>query len=338
MFYEQTLSKSEIARRKNLSVTHVNRLLREGMRTGVVEIRLNPRSPRSLESSLIDAFGLRDARVVPSSTDMETGRVDLGRAAAALFDELVSDGMIVGVGSGRTLFEMASRLSEQPRAISIYPVNLIVEQDLRITGVSANAVATIAWFRSRPSAKAWRLEMFFPGTTRKALMDYSTQLMRTPALEDLRKKIYALDVYFLGASDFRKDSQLARLRSHLGNQSISSSSIVGDLAFNLLDSSGSELDFGLEQMMLRIPAERLKSMVHAGKLIVVAAGGKGKVPVLTTALTAHLCNILVTDSDTAEELLKKRKISSVQLSSNLKEETNEKQAHTSFSNAHKAQN
>jgi deoxyribonucleoside regulator len=279
----------------------------------------------SLESDLINAFGLRDARVVASSKDMEGTRVDLGRAAASLFDELVSDATSVGVGSGRTLFEMASRLPERPRAISIYPANLIVEQDLHLTGASANAVATIAWFRSRPSAKASRLEMFFPSTARQALMDYADLLSRTPAREDLRKKICSLDVYFLGASEFRKDSQLARLRSQLAPGSPDTSSIVGDLAFNLLDRSGGELDSRIGEMVLSIPTERLKRIARTGKSVVIAAGGEGKALVLIAALTAQLCNILVTDSDTAEELMK-MKASIVPTDPDPKEEANREKA------------
>ncbi len=338
MFYEQALSKSEIGRRTGLSVTHVNRLLREGMRAGVVEIRINPRSLKSLESRLIDAFGLRDARVVASSVDSESTRVDLGRAAASLFDELVLDASTVGIGSGRTLLEMSSRIPERPRAISIYPANLIVEQELRVTGVSANAVATIAWFRSRPAAKAWRLEMFFPSTNKKALTDYADELSRVPALEDLRRRICALDAYFLGASDFRKDSQLSRLRSQLIEGSSSFLSPVGDVAFNLLDSSGKDVDAGLEQMVLRIPTERIRRMVQSGKAVVLVAGGNTKAAVISAALRARVCSILVTDSDAAEELLKKGKISRVPIPSNLKGEVHEKTADISISTFNEAQN
>lgn len=322
MFYEQSLSKSEIARRTSLSVTHVNRLLREGTRSGVVEIRINPRSAQSLESSLIRVFGLRDARVVASSVDVESTRVDLGRAAATLFDELVSDATSVGIGSGKTLFEMASRLPERPRAISIYPANLIVEQDLRVTGVSANSVSTIAWFRSRPSAKAWRLEMFFPGMTRETLTDYANELSRTHALEQLRENISALDVYFLGASDFRKDSQLFRLRNQLAEETNTCPPAVGDVAFNLLDGSGGEVDFGLEEMVMKVPASVLrKHVVEGQRLVVLLAGGKKKSAVIAAALSARLCNVLVTDSDVAEELLETHKQEVAELSSPvLKEE------------------
>ncbi len=325
MFYERSLSKSEIARQMKLSVTHVNRLLREGARAGVVEIRVKPHTVHSLESELIKVFRLREARVVASSADVESTGVDLGRAAAVLFDELAGDGRAIGVGSGRTLFEMASRLPEHPRRISIYPANLILEQDLRITGVTANAVATIAWFRSRPSAKAWRLEMFFPSASSRTLVDYANGLSRTSTVEGLRKRICALDVYFLGASDFRKDSQLARLRTQMVGGSISSD-VIGDIAFNVLDTSGRELDIGLGQMVLRIPAECLTRIVKTDKTVVLAAGGLRKVDVIAAALAAGLCNILITDSDTAEKLLKNSKTSVSPTPSNFKEVANGKRS------------
>jgi len=304
MFYEQSLSKSEIARKTNLSVTHVNRLLREGLRAGVVEIRVKPHTVQSLESDLIKVFGLRDARVVTSSANTDSTRIDLGSATATLFEELVSDGAKVGIGSGRTLFEMASKLQERPREISICPANLVLEQDLQIAGLTANTVSTIVWFRSRPSAKACRLEMFFPSTDNKILMNYVNQLSRTSALASLREQIRKLDVYFLGASEFRLNSRLSRLRNDLIGKT-EKAAIVGDVAFNMLDASGREVDFNLDEVLVRLSADALKKLAASKrKTVVLAAGGREKAGVVSAALAARVCNVLVTDSDVAEEVLK----------------------------------
>jgi DNA-binding transcriptional regulator LsrR (DeoR family) len=341
MFYEQSLSKSEIARRTRLSVTHVNRLLREGMRTGVVEVRVKGRTVHSLESDLIKAFGIRDARVVASSASEESTRVDLGRAAAALFDELVTDGASVGIGSGRTLFEMASRLPEKPRAISLYPANLIVEQDLHLTGVSASAAVTIAWFRSRPVAEAQHLEMFFPSTNRRALVEYADQVWQTSTLERFRKEILSLDTYFLGASGVRKDSRLAQLANQSSNGQ-EFHQIVGDVAFNLLDAAGKEVDLDFGRMVLKIPADRLNRIAQTDKAVVLVAGGKKKLRVISAALSAQLCNLLVTDSDVAEELLN-QKAARFAIPSSIKEEENGKrrsreETDISISNGRKGKN
>lgn len=310
MYYEQGLSKSAIAREIHLSVTHVNRLLREGMRAGVVKVTVNPKSLNNLELDLVRAFSLRDARVVGSSANIDNMRVDIARIAADLFDGLVGDGMSVGVGSGKTLFEMASRIPERPRRITIYPANLIIERELKVTGASANAVTTIAWFRSRPAAEASRLEMFFPSTEREPLLAYADRLNGTSAVRQLGEAISALDCYFLGASEWRKDSQLA----HLRNQFIADKNVsapIGDLAFNLLESTGDELDSGLAQMILRIPTKRLKEIAGSGKPVVLVAGGSSKNRIVAAALNAQLCNVLVTDSDTAEFLLKQVRTASL---------------------------
>lgn len=319
MFYEQSLSKSDIARQLRLSVTHVNRLLREGVKTGVVEIRVKAQTIQTFETELIKAFGLRDARVVASSADPESTRVDLGRAAATLFDEIVRDGATVAVGSGRTLFELASRLPEHPRSISIYPANLIVEQDLQVTGVTANAVATIIWFRSRPSAQAWRLEMFFPTAAGEMLTEYTTSLSKTHPFNALQETLCNLDAYFLGASEFRPESQLARLRAEF---SVTGAEfpVVGDIGFNVLDSQGRELDSGLDHMMLRVPASSLQTNAARGKDVVLVAGGPSKAGIISAALCGKLCNILVTDAHTAEILLRDAK--SLLISSNATEEPN----------------
>lgn len=303
MFYELGTSKSDIARETKLSVTHVSRLLKEGIRSGVVEIKVKPPTIQRLEADLIRAFGLRNARVVPTSINEETLLLDLGGAAATMFDEIASDGASVGVGSGRTLFEMASSLPECPRNIAIYPLNLVVEQELEIKGVTANSVATIVWFRSRPSARATRLEMFFPRTSEEVLRNYAKELSKTAALAKLQHDISNLDIYFLGASEVRESSALVRLTDQMECH-VQTSHAVGDVGFNLLDSSGKEVDMGLGEMVVRVPTSVLtKHVLENRKQVALIAGGQRKRFVIAAALAARLCNILVTDSDVAEYLL-----------------------------------
>src|SRR2546423_1438562 len=77
-------------------------------------------------------------------------------------------------------------------------------------------------------------------------------------------------------------------------------------SFNILDGNGNEVDIDYGHMVLRIPADRLKRIAKSDKTVVLAAGGKNKTEVISAALSAHLCNVLVTDSDVAEELLNQK--------------------------------
>jgi len=306
LFYQRGLTKSQIARRTGLSVTHINRLLREGEKAGVVKITVVPPSAHALEVDLAEAYGVRQVRVVASSVDEDTLRIDLAQAAAQVFEDSIFRGAKVGLGSGKTLFEMASSLPERAREIVVYPINLILEQDARITGATANAVATIVWFRSRPAAEGRRLEIFLPDTNTAALKRYAHQLSSLPAFTRMREEIADLDVYFLGASEMRRDSQLSRLANQVSGGSVSRRA-VGDVAFNVLDASGNEVDLGLGNLTLGVPAATLRDLARRqDKRVILVAGGARKLPAIRAALAGNLCNLLITDSDVAEKLLEGR--------------------------------
>ena len=306
MFYERSLSKTEIANACNISITHVNRLLREAQKRGIVQISIRPPRFEHLELRLSQRFRLHAARIVPSTDDPDTLRSELGREAAGYFDQNVHEGKSIGVSSGRTIFEMASFVPERPRNISIYPLNVVVDGDSSIRGVSANTVATILWFRSRPLSKAYRIEMFFPVQSVTVLRRRATELLQSPAAKELSERIGHLDVYLLGAGELRENSQVSSLLRSCGldTPELVRRGIVGDIAFNLMGKDGEAIPGGIEDLMYRIDLADLKVAASSGgKLVILVAGGHEKIPCIRAALMARACNVLVTDSETAQGLL-----------------------------------
>lgn len=306
MFYEQDLSKTEIANSQNISITHVNRLLREARQKGIVQIDI--RSPRfeRIESQLISHLGLRDAHVIQSTDKQDVLRLELGREAALYFDRCVSDGARVGVSSGRTIFEMASLISERSRKISIFPLNVILERDLLVRGLSANIVATILWFRSRPLATASRVEMFFPAGDLATLRKMSTEILETPAVQALATQIRDLDAYFIGAGELREGSQVDFLSKTCGIElsSLIQRGVVGDVAFNMLNAEGSPIRVGLDDLLFHVKTEDLRAAAASAKrTVVLVAGGSEKIPCVEAAIRGKLFNVLITDSETAQEIL-----------------------------------
>jgi DNA-binding transcriptional regulator LsrR (DeoR family) len=309
LFYEERLTKSEIARRQQLSVTHVNRLLIEGQRLGFVEIRvLGPRL-KSLEIELLRRYDLKDVRVVASADDPGSTLIELGKQGAAVFDETVRTGSRVGVSSGRTMFEVVSRIPEESREISIYPLNVIHESETRVTGVSANTSATILWFRSRPSAIAHRIELFFPENVGRQPRELVQMMQQDPSIREALKALDDLDVFLLGAGDAGIESRFATLQNRplADIESEGHLQSVGDIAFNALNETGEQLQTGAEELIFHVNLQTLKSSAKSPrKSVILVAGGMNKSRVIEAAIQARLCNILVTDSDVAEHLLKNR--------------------------------
>src|SRR3990172_1794462 len=113
LYYEDGQKQEEIAAALGVSRPQVSRLLKQARERGIVQIRiLDPTSTHEeLEGALLRAFGLTGAVVVArAGPSDELVRTRLGHAAARHLEEIVTQGDVVGIGSGRTLSAMATAL------------------------------------------------------------------------------------------------------------------------------------------------------------------------------------------------------------------------------------
>jgi deoxyribonucleoside regulator len=305
-FYEEQLSKSEIAKLHQISITHVNRLLKEAQQKGIVEVVI--KSPRfeDLETRLARRFKLREVRVVQSMSEPDSLRRELAEAAAEFLQPHLKDGVKVGVASGRTILETVSRIKESPCEIEIYPLNVLANDETEVKSLSANTISTILWFKCRPLASAYRFELFFPHGSISEVRKATRSSLGRPEAEKLRIEVEDLDVYVLGVSELRAESQLVELSRRCGADmsKLESSGVVGDVAFNTLDARGEFLPIGLEDLLFHTTLATLKNVSKKrDRFVLLIGGGSDKLAAIRAALVGRIFNCLVTDSAIAEALL-----------------------------------
>ncbi len=117
-YYLDGFSQQEIAERVRLSRPSISRLLLDARELGVVEIIVNPPIPTvpDLESQLRQQFALREARVLERKTapDEEAARL-MGRLGAAVLDNVLEDGMILGLSWGTAVHTVVQEV--RPRRL-----------------------------------------------------------------------------------------------------------------------------------------------------------------------------------------------------------------------------
>jgi len=306
LFYREQLSKTEIANRQQISITHVNRLLRDAQQKGIVEVLIKPPRFEGLEAELSRRFKLREVRVVQSTRDPESLRKVLAEEAAEYLQPHLKNGAKVGVASGRTVFETVSAIREGPRQIEIYPLNILANSETEVKSLSANTIATVLWFKCRPLAKAFRFELFFPHQSFPEVRKSSRASLGHPESRKLRSEMGELDVYILGISELRPDSQLVEFSETCGVDlaALTSKGVVGDVAFNTIGADGNLIAIGLEDLIFQVELSDLKNASNKrDRFVVLVGGGIDKLPAIKAALAGQVFNRIVTDSDTAESLL-----------------------------------
>lgn len=306
LFYERQMSKTDIARDLGISITHVGRLLKEAAKQGIVKITIAPPGFEGLEVELKEKFQLREAVVVHGSPEERTLNTELGKAAALFFERTVHDRQTVGLGSGKTLFEMVNAIEQQPREISLYPLAVCAEQDLTVKSIDANTLVKILWFKSNPDvATAKRLELFFPDEKVLNLGRKVQEVVQTASVKKLSEEIPELDSYFFSCSSLRENSQLSKLQKAFAETKVTSKKMpVGDIVFNTIDEDGNEIATQIESLLFRISLDTLyRISSDRRKSVVLVGGGKSKAKVIQAGLRAKVFNVLVTDNQTAAQLL-----------------------------------
>jgi len=289
-YYNDGLTQNQVADMLGVSRIKVSRLLDKGRQSGLIELRIN--SPfggcLALQKELIDAFGLVDARVVPSA-DRLPPPPRIGRAAASLLMQKLEPNDLFGIGWGEatstTLRYMAPIFAQT--SISIVSLSGGVSAYIGTTGLygpqnDAHLVPTPLRVSSPELAEMLRVEPYvsnvleMAATARFALVGVGSV---TSAATMVR---YG---YCSGA-----EIELFKRRG-----------AVGDVLGYFYDAEGQILDLDLHRHVIALRPDDLRKIPN----VAAAAAGPHKVAAILGALRGKLTNTLVTDEDTAAELLRR---------------------------------
>jgi deoxyribonucleoside regulator len=301
MFYEERLTKSQIAKALEVSNTHVKRLLDEALKRGIVRIAVveNPHFAH-IEKALEARFHLRVARVASATDDYEHQKEALGHVAAELFEELVTVGTRVGIGGGGSLKAMVDALPVQPREIQIAPMAL-VGRGPRLEHVDSAFLASLLYYKSAPKAKAVVVGMPpIPRNpdARAAFIDIVEKEIPEVAAVLAEARLSTVAFVGLGGPGTIPELVSALHRSDTSHQQ--QIRAAGGVNYTYFDTEGNNLG----QFFTSMPLNHLQTMAaDPGKILVIVAGGAHKVQSLQIAFRAGFANSLVTDEKTALRLM-----------------------------------
>lgn len=301
LHYEFGLTHQETASALGLSRVKVTRLLKQARQTGVVKITVaSDVSPfAELEEQLAKAAGLREAIVVPSTSDgRDSMRSVLARGAASYLERVIRDGMVVAVGLSRTIAEMPTWLSS-PHAARATFVSLV------------GAVRTGAQGSGNAYRAADALAAAFGGTAehlhapvivqRRVVAE---QLRADPSIARTLERAASADIAFVGVggrSDRIDFNEWAHITADEWAELVGQG-MAGDIGGRFFDSNGHEIRSNITYRMIGLRLDEFMNI----PVRVIAAGGPSKVEALTAASRAGLITVLVTDVKTAHSIIKDR--------------------------------
>jgi DNA-binding transcriptional regulator LsrR (DeoR family) len=295
MFYQEGRSQAQIAADMGLSAATVNRMVREGHEQGLVEIRI--RAPFEGESGLtktLERLGGLDMAVAVHSPSSDPAIV-LGAvaeaAAAAVLDRL-EDGMTIAVSGGVALCAVVAALAPTRRYdVTVVPATGGVQGKFR---TDVNHVAVDMAERLGGRALQLHAPVFCASEAeREALLSVST----IASVLDVAR---GADIALFGVGSVaEEDSTYRTLTDVVDHAGIAASGATGELLAHLIDAKGKPCDLPANRCLVALPFTDLRRIPHR---IAVASGARKSAP-LAAVLRTDLVGTLVTDDQTAREVV-----------------------------------
>jgi DNA-binding transcriptional regulator LsrR (DeoR family) len=300
LYYLRDQTQQEIAERIGLSRPAVSRLLRDAQTHGIVQITISPPEGLhlELETRLEERFGLGVVRVVAveTGTSPELLRRQIGATAAGFLARSVHPGESIGLAWGTTLSAMVQAMA--PLATE----NVHVVQTLGGIGPPA-AEAYAAELVRRLAQLLGASPILFPTPGVVATAEVRAVLRNDPHVQAALKHFDTLDTVYVGIGAIGTNSVLNDGHSMPPGtlDALVKAGAVGDIALRFFDANGASVKSSLDDRILGITAEQL----HKVPRVVAVAGGADKVDAILAALKSKMVDVLITDHDTAEELVRR---------------------------------
>lgn len=299
-YYVAGLTQQEISDRLGIARARVNKIAGQLREDGsvVVDIRLPLAGCVQLEEQLRELFGLKSVSVVPAVDDEEQQRRMIGDAAGVMLDTLIEEGQCFSVGWGRTLSASIKRL--RPRKLKDSSV-------VSLMGGLMRASETNSFDVSTELARTLGSECYFVTAPVYCPSIESREILLTHSgVNEVMARARKSNLAIVSCGDLTPGTKMTSLSS-IGSvrdrlPELKKMGAIGEILGTFLDAEGRPVKHMLNQCVIALPPEDLKSIPHS----ILISGGSYKANIIQAILNAGYVNCLVTDEAVAQQLVASR--------------------------------
>jgi DNA-binding transcriptional regulator LsrR (DeoR family) len=290
-YYFDNRTRVQLADEFAISRFKVSRLLEAAVASGIVSISI--RLPESVDADLSlrlrEKFGLDRALVAAvQNTSPQGVREALGRTAAALLSDIVTDQDVLGVTSGRTIDAIARNLTR-----------LAGCEIIQLTGMSGDLgdnpvevlrrVAVLSGGRAR--------SIYAPLTV--ATSEAAAALKTDPRIAEAFDRFASVTIAVASVGSWDPpESRFYDGLSRADRERLLAADVLADVGGALLDRQGRPVH-AFDDRTLGVSAEQLATVDQ----VVVVGGGTRKTEAIRAVLYSGLVSCLITDDAVALALL-----------------------------------
>ncbi|MEA9391630.1 sugar-binding transcriptional regulator [Acerihabitans sp. TG2] len=297
MYYLDGKKQSDIAEITHLSVATVNRMIRQGRDSGMVEITIKSPflSAHQLERDLAMVGGLQEVIVAPNITGGDEGDLQVvGAAAAEFLLSRIKDGDVITLTGGKGVSAMVDALSTARKfRVDVVPALGCVQGKhyTDVNHVASELAAKLGGrayqihaplFADTPEQRQMLMDMSQVHHILQQARDASIAIVGLGSIHSSNSSYYDLNPSVLHAS-----------------ASVESSGARSELLAHLLDEQGRPACFTDNQRLVSLTLEELRKIPFS----FAVAAGSHKVEPASSVLRGRYLKGIVTDESTAAGII-----------------------------------
>lgn len=296
-YYEDGMTQDQIGKRVGLSRIKVSRLLQQARNERIVQITIvPPQQPNAeCERALEARYRLDEAVIIsPATYDKPTLLRELGQAATDCLLRTLQGNEVLALSWGTTLLAVVDALPTKS-----WPAMRVVQMLGGLGRPEAETHGTEIAQRTAQAFGARPRLLVAPGiVTSKLVRD---ALITDPQIADTLALAAKASIALVGIGRPTPDSVVmqAGTLTQQEIEQLQAHGAVGDIALRFFDADGQAVQHEINDRIIGLDLEQIKAIPR----VIGVAGGVEKLEVIRAALRGRLINVLVTDDQTAAQLL-----------------------------------
>lgn len=300
-YYINKKLQREIANELNVSRVQVSKYLSKAEKVGIVRIevvrpQVDSTSLQDLKARMMERFELKDVLISPSYGNLKSVQDTLHNIAREYIFSVFNDTpMNVGLGWGSTIYNFAtSQMNEARTAWRILPLTggstLISSKYFNINHIAQNFAEKVG-----ASVQLVYLPLMVDSSNGE-MMRESDEYKRISSMWSNLDLIICSVGYSIPRSPLFQQGLIGE--EYI--EKLQSRNVVGDILTHYFDEDGVMINLGVEKSMINITVEQIAS----AKTKLIIAYGKDKIKSILGGMRSGLIDVLVTDANTAESVLR----------------------------------
>lgn len=288
-YYIDNLTQQKIAELIGIPRLRVIKLLEKARQNGIIQFRITEnKSHVSMENDIAKRFGLKDVFIVSSASPIENRNEAIANAAAIYITNRIQDNAFINIGYGDT----TSRILK----------HLAYNSDTQISFVSLTG--GVNYYLPNSFSGIFNAKLYLmPAPFILSNKEMAEAVKKEPAVREIAEMVPLSSMTIIGIGGMDKKTTIVNngMLSQKDLLYLSMQGAVGDILCHFLDINGNQVESPIDG---RIITTSLETLANQNNVIGVAAG-ENKVNAIIGALNGNFLDVLITDQETAELIIRR---------------------------------